>query len=195
MAVVENETRSEILTAALALARKKGIAAVTMVAAAKAAKVTRQTVYFYFKSRAGLLADMMRHEDLSHPLAPRLFKLSNEPPSPRTYEAFVRTWFRFIQDVLTVAIAVQAESLHDPEALAAWRARQDVVMRMITRIIQGLADQGRLAAGWTVEDAAVWTLSQLDPARYYNIVRVRGWPAERMAERSLAALKLELLKA
>jgi AcrR family transcriptional regulator len=188
----ESSTREEILTAALALARKRGIAAVTMVDAAKAAGITRQTVYFYFKNRTGLLSAMMRHEDLTHALAPRLREVALCPPSVKTFETFVKTWFRFVPDVVTVALAVQAESVSDDVAREAWRMRQDSLLKMIGRILSGIEADGGLKPEWRSAEAAEWTYMHLDPANYHNMVGVRGWSASRFSARTLETLKREL---
>jgi AcrR family transcriptional regulator len=190
----KSQTRKQILKAALNLARKRGIAAVTMVDVAKAAGITRQTVYFYFRSRTGLLTETMHFEDVTHPLGSTLWQISQAAPSVKTYEAFVTTWFRFVADVRAIALAVQAESVHGAGARAAWKSRQDVAVQMLNRITSGLREQKLLKPGWTAEEAAEWTFVHLDPATYHNLVVMRGWSPEVALARTLETLKLALIR-
>jgi AcrR family transcriptional regulator len=191
----ENETRGRILKAALKLATRKGIAAVTMVSVAEAAGVTRQTVYFYFKSRVGLLAETVRLGHVSHGVAPELLAISRGPATMASFEAFIRAWFRFVPDQVALALAIQAESTHDKAARAAWRSRQDSLIIMVERIVGGLEAAGLLRPGWSVREASEWVSMHLDPATFHGLVTLRGWPTDRLAERVLDALMRDLFVA
>ena len=60
---MSNDTPERILDEAWALARRRGLAAVTMGEIAKVAGVSRQLMYFHFANRAGLLVAMTRRQD------------------------------------------------------------------------------------------------------------------------------------
>ena len=62
--------------------------------------------------------------------------------------------------------------------------RMSIRHRAVREIVARLQDEGRLRAGWSVEDAAgfVWTLRS--PAAYRLLVHERGWSGRRWTTRT-----------
>jgi AcrR family transcriptional regulator len=193
MNVEDNQTRTSILDATLKLVGKHGISAVTMAAVAKAAGVTRQTVYFYFGSRSHLMTEMMRRRFLVHPLARQARELTFPPASIAKFEEFVRIVFRFMADVGAPAFAEWAQAVDDKAVLQALRERTDATVAMTARMMADLKRQGLLQPGWTAETAAEWVNLQAYPTNYYALAVVRKWPLERIVERTLEMLRRDLL--
>jgi hypothetical protein len=92
-----------------------------------------------------------------------------------------------------LALAVQAETVHDKSARAAWRSRQDSLVNMVGRIIGGLAEQKLLRPGRTVEEASEWVCLHLDPVNYHAMVTLRGWKPERLKRRIIDSIRNDLL--
>ncbi len=61
------------------------------------------------------------------------------------------------------------------------------------RAVHRVADEGRLAAGWTVETAADWIWARVQPSNHAHLVQERGWTAADYTERTVASLLAELV--
>lgn len=188
------ETRDQILSAALKLVAKRGLAALTMADVAKAAGVTRQTVYFYFGSRANLTTQMMRVRMRDHPLAQDIVRISEGPPTIATFEAYVAAGIRFAAALHPISVVEWAHVATDKDALKALRALTDHSVARAAHLLRGLQRQGLLQQGWTIEDAAEWVVLHLYPGHYLALAAVRGWPVERVIDRTLDVFRRSLLK-
>jgi AcrR family transcriptional regulator len=193
MSSEDGQTRDNILDATLKLTRKQGIAAVTMAGVAKEAGVTRQTVYFYFGTRAGLMSQMMQRRFRVHPLSRRARELSEQPASIATFEEFVKVCLLFIDDVGTAAFAEWAQAAGDNEVLKAIRERCDDAVDMTQRMMGEMKQKGLLKEGWSAKAAAQWVNVQLYPTNYFALAVVQGWPVERIIQRTLTMLRRDLL--
>jgi hypothetical protein len=49
-----------------------------------------------------------------------------------------------------------------------------------------------LAPGWTVDEAADWAWSRIQPTTFQHLVGERGWTTEEYAERTVSSLLREL---
>ncbi len=188
------ETRVEILEAAVKLAAKRGLGAVTMADVAKAAAVSRQSVYLHFHTRGQLMAEMMRHRLLQDPLAQEVRRLSGLPASVATFEAMVAAAVRFILSIAGPAMMEFAASVDDKVLQAALRERNRTGTAMINRMMEDLQRQGLLRAGWSAQEASQWLLAQLTPTTLYTLRFLMGWPVERIIERCVSTLRRELIK-
>lgn len=188
------ETRDQILQAALKLVAKRGLAALTMADVAKAAGVTRQTVYFYFGSRMNLTSEMMRMRMRNHPLIQEIVRISEAPPTIATFEAYVAAGIRFAAALHPISVVEWAHVATDKAALKAMRALTDGSVARAAQLLRGLQKQGLLQSGWAIEDAAEWVTLQLYPGNYLALAAVRGWPIERVIDRTLEVLRRSLLK-
>lgn len=189
----ESQTREKLLSAGLALFRAHGPGAVTLADVARAAGVTRQTVYLHFGNRAGLLTEVARHSDLNSSYARQLREISYGPASVAALETFVRTWFRNLPDILDVVLALEAAAANDAAARAALQNRMTTMATMIGRLIKGLKDQGALQKGWTVAEASDWICFQLDPVLWNRAMAMRGWRPRRFVDRTWKAIERTLL--
>jgi AcrR family transcriptional regulator len=194
MTVETAETHDQILAAALKLVARRGLAALTMNAVAKEAGITRQTVYFYFGSRQNLLSEMMRARMRDHPLVQEIVRISEGPPTIATFEAYVAAGIRFAAALHPISVVEWAHAATDKAALKAMRALTDHSVARAAHLLRRLQRQGLLQPGWTIEDAAEWVVLQLYPGNYLALGAVRGWPVERIIDRTLDILRRSLLK-
>lgn len=189
----ESQTREDLVSAGLALFRARGPAAVTLADVARAAGVSRQTVYLHFGNRTGLLTEVARHSDLNSSYARQLREISYGPASVAALETFVRTWFRNLPDILEVVLALHAAAASDAAARAALQNRMDTIATMIGRLIKGLKDQGALQEGWAVGEASDWICFQLDPVLWDHAIAMRGWRPRRFIDRTWKTIESTLL--
>jgi AcrR family transcriptional regulator len=186
-------TREKMVSAGLVLFREQGVAAVTLADVARAAGVSRQTVYLHFGNRAGLLTEIARANDLNSPLAKKLRDTSHGQASEKALETFVRTWFRNVPAILDLALALDAAGHADENARTAYNNRIDTVAVMIGRIVHGLNEQGKLNRRWTPREAVDWICMHLDPRLWHRWVVIRRWSGKRFVDRTWETLKRELL--
>ena len=179
-------TRARILEAAWQRVRAHGAGAVTVTAVASAAGVSRQLVYFHYGNRAGLLIAMARHRDEVAGF-PRGWRSAALPPV-EGIEALLRAWHAYVPDVVAVARALEAALVTGDEGGAAWRDRMGDLHEAVRRAVARVADEDRLAPGWTVETAADWIWAGVQPAHYAHLVEERGWAHGDYVERTVDSL-------
>ena len=185
---ISPETRDAILTAAWQLIAAQGRTDVSQSDIAKSAGVSRQTVFYAFGNRAGLLTAMAAHHDDHSPLLARLNDISrNAPPTVEGLTDFLSAWLDYLPEVFPVASLLDAAALTDPDAKAA------IENRMVGRLLAGLtarmtamAKAGTLVQGRdparTAE--AIWELIHVPAWRL--LVVDRGWTAEEFRQSRLA---------
>jgi AcrR family transcriptional regulator len=189
------ETAERILAAALKLVAKRGLGALTMAGVAKAAGVTRQTVYFYFGTRTKLMSEMMRVRMRDHPLTAEVRRVGAiTPVTIATFEAYIAAALRFAASIMPEGFVEWGHVASDKAALQGLRALTDNGVAGAARMIADLKRQGLLQPGWTVDDAAEWVTLQLYPGNIYAMTTVRGWTVERVIERTNLVLRRSLLK-
>jgi AcrR family transcriptional regulator len=172
--MLEGAGRQRIVDAGLRLFRERGSEAVTLPEVAAAAGLTRQSIHLYFGGRAGLLAALRAELDRQSPRAAALRQAAGLRPGQQALAAYVVAWMRYMPEAIALAEA--------PETTAPLR-----------RIVERLAAEGRLAAGWTPNEATAWITAQLSPATWRALVIEAGWPPARLAERLMACLAATLI--
>jgi AcrR family transcriptional regulator len=167
------------------LIRRKGIAATSLTDVAESAGVTRQTIYFHFGSRAGLLAEILRRQDVTSPRGQAILAVTRLAPGAGTLAAFVRAWFDYLPEIFVVARELQYLAATDPEVRESWRSRYDALKAMAGVILRGMKDRKMLRAGWQVDDAAEWVCAQLFPSQWQGLVVDRKWSPSRFVDRTV----------
>ena len=189
---ISPETRTAILAAAWELIATRGRTDVGQAEIAAAAQVSRQTVFYAFGNRAGLLQAMVAWRDDSSPALARLMEIgTNRNPAPEALFAVIDAWFDYLPDVFPVASLLDAAALTDPEAKSAIESR--MVGRFLTGLtarLKGMASAGTLPPSRdpvrTAE--AIWELVHFPAWRL--LVIDRGWSPE-----TFRANRLELVRA
>jgi AcrR family transcriptional regulator len=192
MTELSAETRSRILEAAWEHVRERGVEGVSVKDVAAAAGVSRQLVYFHYGNRAGLLLAMARHQDRRSGIVDRV-AAARELPPVEAFEALLRAWCAYIPELLPVARALEAALITGDEGGAAWEDRFADLHGVFREAIDRVADEGRLAPGWTVDTATDWAWARTQPSSWDYLVGMRGWSPEEWTERIIRSVLAELV--
>ena len=155
--------------------------------------MSRQLVYFHYGTRAGLLLAMARHRDERSGFVARAVAARELAPVP-ALEALLRAWCAYLPDMTAVARALEAALVTGDEGGSAWRERMAELRAALRRALERVADDGRLAAGWSVGPAADWAWSRIQPSTYAHLVQECGWTRAEYERRTLASLLGELVR-
>jgi AcrR family transcriptional regulator len=192
-------TRRAIVNAAAELFVAQGYAATTMEAIAKAANVSRKTVFAAGGSKFVLLKDAfdwsLVGDDEPIPMADRAPVqriLATTDPARA-----VRLWVAMITDTATRAApvgAVLAAAAHvDDEAAALVRLSDQHRLQGARAFVAHLAAIGGLRPGLSAAEAADLCWLAMDPGPYVRLVVERGWSPARFRRWLIAAVSRELL--
>jgi AcrR family transcriptional regulator len=184
---VSNDTRERILDEAWALARRRGLAAVTMGEIAKAAGVSRQLMYFHFANRAGLLVAMTRRQDTRSGFRERAWATRELEPVA-AFETLIRAWFEYLPEILPVTYALEAAALTGDDGAEAWQDR----MGELREAFRFATERLDLRAGWTADSAADWAWARVQPSNWRHLVGERGWAAAEYVDRAVASILAEV---
>jgi len=117
---ISDATKVSILEAAWRLISTDGLANASQARIAAEARVSRQTIFYAFGSRAGLLTAMLRHMDQQSPEIRRLQALSaSEGCNAADAFDYLDAWLDYLPRVYPVAILLDAASLTAKDARAA----------------------------------------------------------------------------
>src|ERR687892_2225965 len=184
--------RGRILREAWAMIEAGRLDDLTMGALAKAAGVSRQTVYVQFGSRAGLLVQMVRERDEGNPRAERVAAAIASPDPVAALVALTRELGGWWQDIDPIAQALFAASLTDEAARAAWEDRMAHLHAFTEQVVRRLAEAEVLAPGWDGTGASDWLAAQLNPLGWVLLVEESGW-AQDLYEQRMATIVQDVL--
>ena len=183
---ISEQTRAAILEAAWRLIEREGKVDIGQGAIAAEAGVSRQSIFYAFGNRTGLLTAMARHRDQQSPRLARLLEVANE----RRTDAgqlldVVSAWIDYLPEVYPVAILLDAAAITDTEAKAAIEDRMVILFRngLLARL-RSMARRGLLREDADPDRTAhvVWEICHLRAWR--SLVADCGWtPAEFKASR------------
>jgi AcrR family transcriptional regulator len=185
-----NRTQLAILQAAEAVFKERGYGAATMQSVADSAGVSLPTVYLYFRSKPDLvrsLAELVTSSaDLSveHVLA--------ETDANRQLEIGAGILRTLHERSEVVADILRTASGADPKLSREWRLWQDRHLAAVRAVAQSLAKRGALRSDLDVRSATDVLYTIGGPETFRQLVRERGWTAERY-ERWLAEAGQRLL--
>ena len=192
-------TRRAIVAAAAELFIAQGYAATTIEAIAKAANVSRKTVFLAAGSKFVLLKDAydwsLVGDDEPIPMADRAPVqniLATDDPAKA-----VRLWAAMVTDTASRAApigAVLAAAAHvDDDAAALVRLSDQHRLQGARAFVAHLAAIGGLRPGLTSVEAADLCWLAMDPGPYVRLVIERGWSTVRFRRWLTAAVSRELL--
>lgn len=150
---------------------------------AEAAGISRQAVYDHFGSRAELMVATVRYGDVVLGLDGRLRRYRAVTGGAERLEAFVEFWGNYVPEIYGIARALMTARETDEAVAAAWDDRMGVVHEACRDIVQRLRNDGTLAPGWSLEEAAdvLWTM--LSIRSWESLVLERGWSVGRYVDR------------
>lgn len=187
------ETRAAVLDATWALLEERGVAHTTMAAVAERAGVTRRALYLHFASRAEMFLALHAHVDERLDLAASLRPIAAAPDAVAALEAFVAHLASFHARIRAIDLAIAREKDTDPDLALLVRQGTDAWRGACLGIACRLADEGRLAAPWTVDEAADLLWNQMFPDVLDRLTVERGWTLERYRELVTAQLRRALV--
>jgi AcrR family transcriptional regulator len=178
-----NNSRAQILDAAVALITRRGDAKVTMAEIGKEAGVSRQAVYLNFADRADLMLALVRHVDEIRGLEKELQKLADAPTGLAALREMVSLQARLNPDVWAIARALDAVRRTDAEVEKSWQDRLNSRLRGSRAIILRLAADGNLRKGLkpTIAADILWSVTSL--RTWEDLVLQRGWSAAQYENR------------
>lgn len=186
------ETRQRILAEAWELVERGG-SEVTLAEIAKGAGVSRQALYLHFGDRSGLFVALVDHVDLSLGSTEIRAHVFGAPSGAETLRRWVEalSWYTGKIDWLT---QILEWGQYEDEALAAgWRNRMNRRRDLTLGVAERIADEGRLADGWTTTEAADLIYAITMPGPWRELTREVGWSEEEYAERVWRLLQSSLL--
>jgi AcrR family transcriptional regulator len=187
-----SNTRGRILETAWELVREHGTTAVRMADVAEAAGVSRQLVYVYFDSRAGLLTAMARHHDARSGFAARV-AAAHELPPREALEALLRAWLAYVPEILPVARALEAAAATGAVGAEAWEDRMADLRAQFRRALERLPDctPDPFADG-AAEAMTDWIWARSHVSDWQHLVVERGWAPEDYVERCVSSIMASL---
>jgi AcrR family transcriptional regulator len=172
------ETRGRIVEAARRLLEKKGYAGMTIDAVAKKADVAPQTVFAIFRSKAGILAELMDRASFG-PDYQDLVRQARDEETPSERLKFAARIARTIHEAQSATLdLLQGAGVVAPDLAAPENDRECRRYENQRHMITFLQDANALLPGLTFDHARdiLWALTGRDLFRM--LVRGRGWSPE-----------------
>jgi AcrR family transcriptional regulator len=183
---IPEATRAAILDAAWAMMERTGRQDIAMAEIAAAAGVSRQTLFYAFGNRSGLLLAMVRHKDSHTDHVSRMNGFRTLPCTPENFLKFVGIWLDYLPIVYPVAILLDAAAVTEAEAALAIGDRMKGALRTgLRRQLEQIGAMGGLHPGQDPQQLAdvIWTL--VHPQAWRLLVVECGWTAEAFRQHRL----------
>jgi len=176
------ETREAILEAAWERITEGGPLGLKLGAVARDADVSRQAIYLHFGSRGGLLLALVDFIDQKFQLADYFADLPDTDDPVAHLLDLLRVTARYAPKIQEVGLAFEFTRHQDEDIQAAFDDRMTQRLTQIRGAVAAIADAGRLADGWTVDQVAdaIWALGK--PSFYDSVVTERGWTVAQYEE-------------
>lgn len=187
--------RDRILEAAVTLLGTDAGAGFTYDRLAREAKVSRQTVYAHFPTRADLLvavADQARAKLGADRLSVPILEAATGVDALTALVAF---HVSFTPRVLREYRAVELARSTDPEMMKAFAQRTRGREQLIRLVMTRLHAEGQLHRAWSVDTATDFVLATVSASVTYELLQNRGWSAAELEERLLRVFRRALLTA
>jgi len=188
-------TRSALLDAARELIEQEGVEKLSMARIADKAGVSRRAVYLHFASRTDLMTGLFDHVSRAEGLDVSVSAVW----SARDSEAALTEWAnhiaRYHPRILAVDRAVDHVRRTDPDAEQHRAVVINDQQAACRRLARWLADEGRLAAPWSVDTATdmLWALMSSDMLA--RLLSDRGWSAGQLADQLATLLNRTFIRA
>ncbi len=169
------ETRIQILNAARGLVEGPKGASVSLEEVAKAAGLSRQSVYLYFGSRAGLLLDLVQHIDDTEGLNELAASVWQASTGAEALDALARLVAAYSPRIYGAARAVVAAKSTDEAVAAAWDDRTALRRENSRHLMARISEEGALADQWDIDTAADALYSLTSIHLWESLVIDCGW--------------------
>jgi AcrR family transcriptional regulator len=172
-----NRTQLAILQAAEAIFKERGYGAATMQSVADSAGVSLPTVYLYFRSKPDLVRSLAELVTSSADLS--VERVLAETDANRQLEIGAGILRTLHERSEVVADILRTASGADPKLSQEWQRWQDRHLAAVGAVAQSLAKSGALRTGLDVASATDVLYTIGGPETFRQLVRERGWTAER----------------
>ena len=185
-------TRARILTAARGLL-EAGDGELAMGRIARAAGVTRQLLYLYFDGRADLLLQLTRAIDEDIQRSSLQVRVDEAPDGRTALRETVQLQGRILPQVTGIGAVLDRLRATDPDAALVWEARQQARLERARRVVERIAEEGRLRPGLDVDVAThlLWSATSL--RAWCELVEESGWTTEQWVTHTADLLDRALL--
>ena len=174
MSSSRSDTSTRLLDAARQLLEEGGPHDVGMEEIARAAGVSRQSVYLHFGSKAGLLLALVVHVDHQRDVNERVDRLWALPDALTALSEVAALAAATNPEVHRIALALDAARRRDTTFEQAWQDRTTQRLRRYRRLAEWLEREGSLGAGWSIELATSFLWSLTSVHTYDELVVERG---------------------
>ena len=176
------DTRRRILLAAWEAIEELG-ADIRISDVADRAGVSRQAIYLHFGDRAKLLLALVAFMPETLGFQKLLAHVFAADSGVEMLRRAIELHSTYSAKIDSVARVLEVAQYQDPELGAAWRDRMTRSRAAHREIIERIAAEGRLADGWTVDEAGdlFYTVTMQGPWR--ELTHELGWSPEQYAER------------
>jgi AcrR family transcriptional regulator len=194
---ISEATRTAILNATWSLFAQKKRLDVSQSEIAAAAGVSRQTLFIAFGSRAGLLTAIARNKDMQSDHVARLIEVSRaESIDPAAFRRYIETWIDYLPLIYPVGVLLDAASLTDAEAAAAWDDRmKGALLAGLKRILGKLEKGGHLRGEYRADRAGELIWSLIHPTCWRQLVVECGWSPEEFRRSRIEIIEATVLDA
>jgi AcrR family transcriptional regulator len=173
------DTRRRIVDAALRLLRTEGYAGMTVEAIARRAEVSAQSVYAIFKSKTGILIEILNQSAFG-PEYDEAVRRALSAPEPETRLRLTAPIARQIHDAQSVTFdLLRGAGVVTPELAKLEQQRECLRYERQERMILSLFEAGALRRDLDVQRArdVFWMFTSRDV--YRMLVRERGWTSQK----------------
>lgn len=182
---ISEDTRNALLEAAWQRMCEPGGIGAGMAEVAAAAGVSRQTLFYAFGSRPGLLVAMVRHRDLQTDHVKRLGDIARgDGADLDTLLAYTDVWIDYLPIVYPVAYQLETGAGTDPDIALAWNDRfvNLGVRRGFELILGRMSAAQSLFRGADTAWLADLCLSLVVPSAWHLLVTQCRWTPERFRQ-------------
>ena len=172
------DTRRRIVAAALHLLRTQGYAGMTVEAIARRAEVSAQSVYAIFKSKTGILAEILNQSTFG-PDYEEAVRKALSAPDPEGRLRLTAPIARQIHDAQSATFdLLRGAGVVTPELAKLENQRECLRYERQERMILSLSEAGALRPDLNVQKARdiLWMFTSRDV--YRMLVRERGWTSQ-----------------
>lgn len=162
---------------------------------ADAAGVTRQLLYVHFENRTDLLVELSRELDRDARTPVLQATIDDAPSAREALRAAVRVQADIKPKIQGLATSLELLRSTDAAAAEACEERENARLGRCRAVIDRLAAEGHLTAGWSHAAAAelFWSMTSL--RSWEDLVQRRKWSKSAWVKRTTAALESALVKA
>jgi AcrR family transcriptional regulator len=183
MRLNKEQARQAIIETALEMARSQGIASLTMAHVAAACGLTRQGVYWHFKTRTSMLEAMLDHFYATLPNSELMFTGMPDATAEESLEVMMRAWLAQLPQVSPVLLALHDAALTDPEAQEVLAARHKAIATVIENVyLRRFVTEGLVGPDFDTRGAAEMMVVLGSPTVYQQMTGIFGWSHERSVD-------------